>query len=333
MAPSPRGDGRRGPPVRILVVALVMQIVLGAAIVYGAVAGFPLIGGGGDGAPPTTRQRPATAPLAPRAGRGAADRFDAPAAYALAADQVRVGQRPAGSPQLRRLAEQLRRRLPGGRFDAVAGWPRLRNVVGTIPGTRPAIVIGAHYDTLVKPPGAVGANNGAAGTAIVVQLARDLQRLKRPPGAPELRFVLFDGEEPAAGLPEEQSDFYTAGLRGSRSYAARHPRARAMLLLDYVGNRGLQLPREGSSDPALWSRLRDAAAKVGAGAVFPDATETTIIDDHTPFLRARIPAVDLIDWRYPGHTPADTLDKLSVPSMDAVGETLAELLVGLGPAR
>jgi Zn-dependent M28 family amino/carboxypeptidase len=262
------------------------------------------------------------------------NRFDARAAYALAARQVRAGPRPAGSPQLRRLAEQLRRRLPSGRFEAVAGWPALRNVVGTLPGTRPAIVIGAHYDTLAKPPGAVGANNGAAGTAIVVQLARDLQRVKRPAGAPELRFVLFDGEEPAAGLPEEQGDFYAAGLRGSRSYAARHATAtRAMLLLDYVGNRGLRLPREGSSDPALWSRLRGAAAKVGAGAVFPGGTETTIIDDHTPFLRAGVPAVDLIDWRYPGHTPADTLDKLSVRSMDAVGETLAELLLGLGRAR
>jgi glutaminyl-peptide cyclotransferase len=136
------------------------------------------------------------------------------------------------------------------------------------------------------------------------------------------------------GLPEEQGDFYTAGLRGSRSYAARHAKeTRAMLLLDYVGNRGLRLPREASSDRTLWSRIRDAAKRVGTGAVFPDATETAIIDDHTPFLRAGVPAVDLIDWRYPGHTAADTLDKLSVRSMDAVGETLAELLVGLRRAR
>jgi glutaminyl-peptide cyclotransferase len=333
MARASRSDGQGGPSVRILVVALVMQIVLGAAIIYGAVAGFPLIGGGGD-PPRTTQQRPAAPPLAHPAGRSSAHRFDARAAYALAAAQVRAGQRPAGSPQLRRLAEQLRRRLPDGRFEPVAGWPSLRNVVGTLPGSRPAIVIGAHYDTLVKPPGAVGANNGAAGSAIVVQLARDLLRVKRPAGAPELRFVLFDGEEPAAGLPEEQADFYAAGLRGSRSYAARHAKeTRAMLLLDYVGNRGLRLPREASSDPTLWSRLRGAAQKVGAAAVFPDATETAIIDDHTPFLRAHVPAVDLIDWRYPGHTPADTLDKLSVRSMDAVGETLAELLVGLGRAR
>ena len=76
------------------------------------------------------------------------------------------------------------------------------------------------------------------------QRARALSRLPRPPGAREVRFVLFDGEEPAAGLPEESTNFYRAGLRGSRAYVARHPgRTAAMILLDYVGNRGLRLPR------------------------------------------------------------------------------------------
>ena len=84
-------------------------------------------------------------------------------------------------------------------------------------------MIGAHYDTLVEPLGFVGANNGAAGSAVVIEAARALSRIPRPAGARELRFVLFDGEEPAAGLPEESDDFYHAGLRGSRAYVARHP--------------------------------------------------------------------------------------------------------------
>jgi glutaminyl-peptide cyclotransferase len=147
--------------------------------------------------------------------------------------QLRYGQRPAGSPQLRRLAVRLRGLLPDGRFESVPGDRRLRNIVGTVPGRRPALVIGAHYDTLAAPEGFVGANNGAAGTAITVQLPRDLSRLQRPPGAPELRFVLFDGEEPPRGLPEQATDFYSTGLRGSRSYVARHGQAtRAMVLLD-----------------------------------------------------------------------------------------------------
>ena len=98
-----------------------------------------------------------------------------------------------------------------------------------------------------------------------------------------------------------------------------------MILLDYVGNRGLRLPREGSSTPALWARVRAAARRVGAARFFPDETGATIVDDHTPFLRAGVPAVDLIDWSYPGHELSDQLDQLSRDSLDAVGETVVEL--------
>ena len=259
--------------------------------------------------------------------RTAANRFNAGRAWRLIKLQLSAGQRPAGSPQLRKLAGQLRRRLPHGRFEAVPGEERLRNVVGTVRGATGAIVVGAHYDTLAKPPGFVGANNGAAGSAIVVEAARVLSRMKRPKGAPELRFVLFDGEEPAEGLPEEQADFYSSGLRGSRAYVAAHAgRTRAMVLLDYVANKDVRLPREGSSDQALWRRLRAAAQRVGVAAVFPAGDGPVITDDHTPFLRSGVPAVDLIDLSYTGHDAGDKLDKLSIKSVDAVGETLVELL-------
>jgi glutaminyl-peptide cyclotransferase len=255
------------------------------------------------------------------------DHFDAQRAWRIAERQLAYGQRPAGSEQLRRLARSLRPLLPNGRFERLPGEPGLRNVVGTLPGRKPGILVGAHYDTLVEPPGFVGANNGAAGTAVVIEAARALSRVRRPAGAPEVRFVLFDGEEPAAGLPEETTDFYSEGLRGSRAYVARHPdRTAAMLLLDYVGNRGLRLPREGSSTPALWDRVRAAARRAGATRFFPDETGPRIVDDHTPFLRAGVPAVDFIDWSYPGHDSSDTLDKLSRQSLDAVGETVVEVV-------
>jgi glutaminyl-peptide cyclotransferase len=258
------------------------------------------------------------------------DRFGEAAAWRLVERQVAVGQRPAGSPQLRRLAVRLRRLLPHGRFEAVPGEPGLRNVVGTLPGRRPGIVIGAHYDTLVKPKGFVGANNGAAGTAVVIQVARAVAARKPPAHAREIRFVLFDGEEPAAGLPEESSDFYDSGLRGSRAYVAAHRReAAAMVLLDYVAGRGLRLPREGSSSIALWRRVRMAAAAVGAQRFFPPESGDDIIDDHTPFLRSGVPAVDLIDWTYPGHSLRDGLARLSRASLDAVGETIVELALRL----
>jgi glutaminyl-peptide cyclotransferase len=278
-----------------------------------ALLALSLAGCGGE-------SRPAAAPA--RAGA-----FDAGAAWRTIELQLGYGQRPAGSAQLRRLAPRLRALLPHGRFEPVPGDARLRNIVGTVPGRRPALVIGAHYDTLRKPKGFLGANNGAAGSAIAIQLAREAAKLRRPAGAPELRFVLFDGEEPPQGLPEETTDFYSVGLRGSRAYVARHAEAtRAMVLLDYVANRGLRLPRESSSNLELWEQIRTAARAAGQSAVFPDDTQNAIIDDHTPFLRAGIPAVDLIDWTYPGHTLADGLDKLSPAAVDAVGETLMELI-------
>jgi glutaminyl-peptide cyclotransferase len=255
--------------------------------------------------------------------RARVDHFDSARAWKLVREQLAYGQRPAGSARLRRLAVRLRPLLPGGHFEPLPHEPGLRNVVGTLPGRRPGIVVGAHYDTLADPPGFVGANNGAAGSAVVIEVARALSRMKRPPGAREVRFVLFDGEEPAQGLPEESTDFYDSGLRGSRAYVAANPhRTSAMLLLDYVGNRGLRLPREGTSTPALWSRVRAAAKTVGASRVFPPTTGPALTDDHSPFLRAGVPAVDLIDWSYPGHDVSDRLGKLSPRSLDAVGETV-----------
>lgn len=306
--------------MRLLVGVLVAQLVLAGGVIAMTVHGWPWI----SDKPKDHDVRASPALVVPSA---RTDRFDADAAYKLTARQVGYGQRPAGSPQLRRLAEVLRRQMPGGRFEAIPGQPGLRNILGTIPGRKPPIVVAAHYDTLVKPDGFVGANNGASGSAIVIGVARALNAVRRPAGAPEVRFVLFDGEEPAAGLPEAEADFYNAGLRGSRAYVAAHTGAtRGMVLLDYVGNKGLRLPREGTSDEALWARIRAAAKRVGVARVFPDRTGVTITDDHTPFLRAGIPAVDMIDWSYPGHSLQDGMSRISRASLDAVGETLAEFL-------
>jgi hypothetical protein len=100
-----------------------------------------------------------------------------------------------------------------------------------------------------------------------------------------------------------------------------------MILLDYIANKGVRLPREGSSTPALWARVRAAAQRAGVASVFPPRDQVAIYDDHTPFLRAGIPAVDLIDFSYRyADGLRDTYDKLSPASMDAVGETMFELI-------
>jgi glutaminyl-peptide cyclotransferase len=309
----------------VLVVALVVQLVVGAGLIVVAINGFPLIGGAGD----AKSERAAAAVSA--VPRPRVNRFDAPRAFALIRRELGYGQRPAGSAQLRRLADVLRRELPNGRFEAVKGHPGLRNVVGTMPGRAPAIVVGAHYDSEYHPKGFVGANDSAAGTAAVVELARDLVGTVYP-GSREVRFVLFDGEEEGPGCSNAR--FATCALRGSRAYVAAHRREIGqMVLLDYIANKGVRLPREGSSNPALWARLRAAARSLGVGAVFPPTDQVTIYDDHTPFLRAGIPAVDLIDFSYRyADGLDDTLDKLSLASLDAVGETVFALVSKLRAA-
>ncbi|MDQ3742466.1 MAG: M28 family metallopeptidase [Actinomycetota bacterium] len=214
--------------------------------------------------------------------------------------------------------------MPRGRFEPLPGHPRLRNVVGTVPGEGAPIVIGAHYDVEARPKGFVGANDGAAGTAAVVALARAFAR--RDWDGPPLHFVLFDGEEEPAGC----TDFAKCGLRGSKAYVKAHvdDASQAMILLDYVGSKRLRLPREGSSDEAIWARLREAARRVGVEKVFPATTDVALLDDHVPFLEQGIPAIDLIDWQYPyKDTLRDTVDKTSAEALDAVGETVADLLL------
>ena len=318
-----RGSGR----VRLLVVVLVVQLLVAAALIAFVAGGWPWV----DRAP----AMPAGAAAVDerfQAGRPgdsvptpAVDRFDSAYAFALLERQVRrYGWRPAGSRALRRLAVDLRGRLPGGRFEPLgARRPGLRNIVGSIPGRRPAILVGAHYDVEARPRGFVGANDGAAGTAAVVALARAIAA-DPVPGGREVRFVLFDGEEEKAGA----ADPFASGLRGSRAYARRHAgEVGEMVLLDYVAARGLRLPREGTSDRALWARLRQAAARVGVAGAFPDETGRAVYDDHTPFLDAGVPAVDLIDFEYPWRdTLQDDLDKVSPRSLDVAGEAVFALV-------
>jgi hypothetical protein len=247
------------------------------------------------------------------------DRFDSAAAWRLLQYQVELGPRPAGSEPSRRLARRLRRMLPRGRFQQVPDG--LRNVVGTVRGREPGfVVVGAHYDTK-DVPGFLGANDGASGTAIVTELSRTIRRPRHT-----IHFILFDGEE----SPRGSQNFFRDGLRGSKVAAARYRDARAMVLLDFVGEKRLRIPREGYSNEELWGRLRRAARQVGAGAVFPEGTQGAIQDDHLPFLQEGVPAIDLIDFDFPCfHMRCDDLSVVSERSLDAVGETVLRLLASL----
>ena len=257
------------------------------------------------------------------AGGGGGTRFDVGRAYALVRLQLSYGPRPAGSAAERLVAQVLRRMLPGGRFEPVPGG--LRNIVGELPGRAPAIVVSAHYDT-TPVPGYLGANNSATGVGAVIELARDLGRDQRRAGLAAVRFVLFDGEEAPAGF----TDFLSQGLRGSRASAAAHAgQTREAIVLDFIALHGERLARDAGSDPALWERLRAAAQGGGAGALFPAATQNQVLDDHTPFVAAGVPAIDLIDFDYPcWQRVCDDLSQVSRASLARVGASVLALVRG-----
>jgi hypothetical protein len=295
---------------------LALIVGLNAALLAGAVIAVVALAGNGESDAPDAPARAAAA--APKV-----DRFDSKRAWAELKRQVEMGPRPAGSPELRRLAQRIKRKLPRGRFERVPGHPGLRNVVGHLPGSKPAIAIAAHHDTK-NLPGFVGANDGAAGTAAVLELARALRKLERPEGAPQIRFLFFDGEE----ATDDSRPFLETGLRGSRAYAKRHRgELKSLILLDFVAGKGMRIQREASSDPVLWDQLREAAGTVGAASAFPEGTGGAITDDHTPFLAQGVPAIDLIQWPYEcWHETCDDLSAVSERSLDQSGETVLELV-------
>ena len=292
--------------MKLLGIVLAVQVVLGLTLVaLVATDNLPFTGDGDANG--------STAP----ARAAAVDRFDGTAAFRLLRRQVELGPRPAGSPESRRLARLLRRIVPRGRYQEVPGG--LRNVIGTVRGREPGyIVVGAHYDTK-DIPGFVGANDGASGTAVVAQLARTIRRPRHT-----IHFIFFDGEEAPRGVPD--SDFEEEGLRGSKVAAEEFAGARAMVLLDFVGDRELSIPYEPNSSSGLWRRLRSAARRAGAIRFFPDESQGAISDDHIPFIRRGVPSIDLIDFDFPcWHRRCDDMSAVSPRSVNAVGETVLRL--------
>jgi glutaminyl-peptide cyclotransferase len=289
------------------ILAAVLVLVGGGLVVAAVVGAF-------DGDDPPT----ASAALK-------VDRFNRDRAFADLRHQVELGPRPAGSETSKQLAAWLRERLPNGRIQPVPGG--LQNVTGRIPGRGKPILVAAHYDTK-DIPGFVGANDGAGGTAAVLEIARVMQKARRSADAPPIRFVLFDGEE----SPDDDKDFYATGLRGSKYYARHYAKqVRAMILLDFVAEKGgMRIPREDSSHLGLWERLRAASRKVGAQSAFPDDTSGGVLDDHTPFLRRGVPAVNLIDFTFDcWHEKCDDMSAVSARALDLTGETVVQLLLDL----
>jgi Zn-dependent M28 family amino/carboxypeptidase len=296
-----------------------------------AIAAF-LLGCGGDGGEPSAD------PAAPGGAAEEVAGFDSDRAFADLEAQVAIGPRPAGSAANRETAELIAERLREAGVEQVGIQRPWRNVVGVIPGDEPdAILLGAHFDTKDGvAAGFEGANDGASGVAVVLELARALAH-GAPLEGPSVHLALFDAEEARGARP-----FELDGARGSRQYvevaagrgAAGVPPLRtlgAMILFDMVGDCDLEIPREAASDPDLYEYIAISARAVDGSEAPFEGTTGAINDDHVPFLEAGVPAVDLIDFEYGPdnsywHTAEDTLDKVCAESLDAVGEAVLRIL-------
>lgn len=261
--------------------------------------------------------------------------FDSTRAYNHVRDQVAFGPRPAGSPANDKTRAYIISTLAKSGYTAVeqpfdtttpVGPVKMANIVATLPGERPErIVIASHFDT--KPINEfrfLGANDGGSSTGALLELARVLKTRPKPKFT--IEFLFFDGEE-AYGEWRDPNHTY-----GSRQYvsAARASNTlaglKALILLDMIGDRALNLRRDTNSTTWLTDIVWAAAKRLGHGANFLDEP-FPVEDDHIPFVKAGVPSVDLIDLDYPAwHTAGDTLDKVSAGSLQIVGDVVLAAL-------
>jgi len=203
---------------------------------------------------------------------------------------------------------------------------KMVNVRATIPGARPErIILAGHYDTkLFRQFRFVGANDAGSSTAFLIEMARVLKARKNPF---TIELLFLDGEE--AFIDWYLGDDHTYGSRHYVQEATRTgdlARIKAMILVDMIGDRDLVVKRETASTAWLTDAIWSAAKALGHGSTFVDES-FPVEDDHVPFLKAGVPAVDIIDLEYaPWHTAEDTLDKVSARSMEVVGRVLTAAL-------
>ena len=252
--------------------------------------------------------------------------FNGQRAYQDVLTQVSFGPRTPGSVAHARTITYIQQELEK------AGWKvqiqttewqgfSVQNIIASRSEITPTIVLGAHYDSRLQADQDTssgssepvpGANDGASGVAVLLELARTLPTKSIP-----VLLVFFDAED-NGGLDNRQ------WIMGSRAFVTSLTnKPQAAVIVDMVGDADLNLYLERNSDSTLTSEIWSQAAELGFGKYFITEPKYDMIDDHTPFIEAGIPAVDIIDFDYPyWHTSADTLDKVSTHSLQVVGETL-----------
>jgi glutaminyl-peptide cyclotransferase len=209
----------------------------------------------------------------------------------------------------------------------------IQNVIGKWGEGSPWIILGAHYDSRLaadQDPSqsnhalpVPGANDGASGVAVLLEMARDLpSHLKKIANPGQIWLVFFDAED-NGDLPGWD------WLLGSQAFVDELTgKPSAVVVVDMIGDKDLNIYQERNSSSNLINEIWSQAAELGYSAQFIPKYKYGMIDDHTPFLKAGIPAVDIIDFDYPyWHTLADTPDKVSAQSLKVVGDTLIAWLI------
>jgi len=259
--------------------------------------------------------------------------FDGERALQDVAYQMSLGPRLPGSDAHKKAVNWMADSLQEAGWEVevqdaeMLGHP-IQNLVAKRGSGEPWIILGAHYDNRFyadhDPDPAArelpvpGANDGASGVAVLLELARVLPQ----DFGGQIWLVFFDAED-NGGI--EGWDW----ILGSRAFAdALTSEPDKVVIVDMIGDADLDIYLEANSDAALAAELWQQAAELGHGEVFINSVKYSMLDDHSPFLGLGIPAVDIIDFDYPyWHTRADTLDKISAHSLQVVGETLLAWLL------
>lgn len=262
--------------------------------------------------------------------------FDGQLAYAHVLAQDGMGPRTPGSAAHAEFVVYAQKEFEKQGWDVtLQETERMGHAITNILATRqerPPVLLMAHYDSRFyadnDPDPAnhalpvPGANDGASGIAVLLELARVL-----PPDAP-VGLLLVDAEDQGniAGWD---------WILGSRAFAEAldyHPEA--VILLDMIGDADLNIYKERNSDPRLTEEIWAAAKRLGYEQFFIPEYKYSVLDDHIPFVEKGIRAVDLIDFDYPyWHTLQDTPDKVSAQSLQIVGEVVLAWLEGFMALR
>jgi Zn-dependent M28 family amino/carboxypeptidase len=251
---------------------------------------------------------------------------------------VSFGARPAGTEENQKLQAYIKSELKSFGCEVIEdqftastplGPKQMKNIIGRVAGkSGKAVVITGHYDTKMMPGTFfVGANDGGSSTGLLLELAKVVCR---QPQKNEIDLVWLDGEEAFVQWTATDS------LYGSRHLAQKWQadgtlkRVKALINVDMIGDKDLALVAESNSSEWLRTLVWNTAKELGYGRQFPQMAGA-IEDDHIPFLRAGVSALDLIDFDYgPNnaywHTDKDTLDKLGTTSFDVIGKTLIRVM-------